>query len=318
MLLTKDNLLTFVKTQKFVTPTQTSKEFEVTTTIASAALSELVKDNLIFLTHLKFGTTPYYYDYNQKECLIEIVQKHFSGNELKLFEKIQSQQIISKNALSIPEKVIISKLKDIFYTIELEHESKQYEFYVWYMRDKHETQQQIKQALGIENTKKTQHREHKENKQGKEIKETKTSQHKSQPSSNPFEKLYNITSSNTQQEEKNLSNQKISSNTLQKHIENAVENPSNADEYLLKNNFEILEKEKKSFGNIYFTSLNVNGFSMKIDCIHITQKKITLKEILDFYTSSLRPKYILHTQLPKKIETTLKELDNCFIIELKH
>ena len=60
MLLTRDNVLKFVKSQKYVTPTQVSKEFDVVTTIASAALSELVKDLSLKLTYIKFGTTPYY------------------------------------------------------------------------------------------------------------------------------------------------------------------------------------------------------------------------------------------------------------------
>ena len=71
MLLTKDNILRFVQQHKYTTPTTVSKEFDTTTTIASAALGELADGINLQTTHIKFGTTPYYYDPKQKECLEE-------------------------------------------------------------------------------------------------------------------------------------------------------------------------------------------------------------------------------------------------------
>ena len=309
MLLTRDNLLKFVRTQKYVTPTHVAKEFEVTTTIASAALSELVKDQSLKLTHIKYGTTPYYYDPRQKECLEEIASKTFSGNEGNLLTKLKEQQIISKNALTIPEQVIISKLQDIWYELGITHQGKEYIFYVWYMRDKNETLKQINEAIkGTSETpspslsKKTEKKEQKE--------ESK----KQEKTSNPFENIYKKSSS--QQLTSKENNEKNSSQTLVEVEE--TDSRNKCDAYLQSHRFEIVEKEKHSLGNIYKTHLQVNGFKMAIDCLYIDQKKIQLKEIMEFYTSSMHPKYIftIHV-IPKKIEQVINELSNVYIIELK-
>lgn len=45
MILTKDNLLRFVRGKKYLTPTHIAESFKTNTMIASAALSELSKKN---------------------------------------------------------------------------------------------------------------------------------------------------------------------------------------------------------------------------------------------------------------------------------
>lgn len=336
MLLTRDNVLKFVRQKKYVTPTHVAKEFEVVTTIASAALSELVKDLSLKLTYIKFGTTPYYYDPLQKDCLIEICEKSFSGNELNLFHKIKEQEIVSKNALTIPEQVIISKLRDIYYEISLEHNSKEYIFYIWYLRDKQETLAQIKTALKGDSKSKNSKSDTKNTSQNTEPKiEKKEIQNKEEKiSKNPFENIYSKKESNSNESSiQNTTKKEVqiksevkekqeSSNSLKVaekiELQTSQEVESNSvDSYLQSHNFKILEKEKHIIGSVYKTTLQVNGFSMLIDCMHIEQKKVQLKEIMEFYTSSMHPKYILYNSLPKKIEQVLEELGNCFLVKLK-
>lgn len=308
MLLTRDNVLKYVRVQKYVTPTHVAKEFDVTTTIASAALSELVKDLSIKLTHIKFGTTPYYYDPLQKECLIEICEKTFSGNELNLFNKFKEQQILSRNSLSIPEQVILSKLQDIYYELSIENNSKEYIFYIWYLRDKNETLQQIKTAFsGNSNTTSNQKKSPPQKEESKKKEEQVQTPKKA---SNPFENIYKNSSQNFLEKSKEENKPEIKSEES-----NGNEN-SSVDSYLNKHRFTIIEKEKHHLGNKYVTSLIVNSHPMLIDCLSIENKKIQLKDIMEFYTSSMRPKYILYSTLPKKIEQVLQELDNCFLIKL--
>jgi len=356
MLLTRDNVLKFVRSQKYVTPTQVAKEFDVVTTIASAALSELVKDTSLKLTFIKYGTTPYYYDPLQKECLIEIAQKSFSGNELALFEKIKEQQIVSKNSLTIPEQVIINKLQDILYELAIEHQGREYVFLVWFLRDKKDTLSQIKSALSGNSSTNSSKVESKEKlKINKAVsKETNiddgegntqlqknssnpnsnlnsNSSSNSSKSSNPFENMMNKSrefkqessssqtfSTNTSQNSQKLKPENVpSSNQSLKEHSIEQSNTTGVDSYLHQNGFKIIEKEKHILGSVYKTQVKLYSNTLRVDCISIEQKKVQIRELMEFYTSSMCPKYIFYTNLPKKIQNVFEELDNCFLVELK-
>ena len=156
MILTKDNLLRFVQQQRYVTPSTVAQEFDTTTMIASAALSELANEKSLLITHLKLSSSPYYYDAKQPECLQELAEKHLDGNELNVYHKLKEQQIISKGALSIPEQLAIDKIKDYAKKVELEFDGKQYTFWIWYLRDYDQTKQQIQQYFSDNSSKETQ------------------------------------------------------------------------------------------------------------------------------------------------------------------
>ena len=364
MLLTKDNLLRFVQQHKYTTPTQVAKEFETTTTIASAALGELTNGGGLGSSHIKYGTTPYYYDMRQKECLVEIAKKTFSGTEQELFLKIQNEQIVSLNTLTIPQRAIMSKLQDIYYEIQIKKEEKTYTFLIWFLRDKDATYKQIQEALfgsssnnnasskspSSKNTTSTTEKKNSSTSSQNTLNQNNSTQSTSRNSntsnnssgqqtshSNPFSNLYSSNqsqqqssnNSNNNDNNNNSSNQKSSSNqfensnttTLKNSNESSTSNigqtNSNCDKYLYDNGFTILEKEKHSLGFLYKVTTPLNEFSLNIDALYIDQKKIQLRDIIEFYTSSMRPKMIFHSNLPKKIEQSVKEFENCIIIEIK-
>ncbi|MFP4401917.1 MAG: hypothetical protein ACLFPL_01685 [Candidatus Nanoarchaeia archaeon] len=357
MLLTKDNLLRFVKESKYTTPTQVAKEFETTTTIASAALGELTSDSSLLSTHLKYGSSPYYYDPQQRECLIKIAQSYFSGSELELFEKIKKEQIVSMNALTIPQRSIISKLQDIYYTIEISKQDKAYTFYIWYLRDEKTTRQQIQDAFSPSNqssnapstTLPSQSEKKSGSNSNKAVSEP-SNQHRainssnnnsnnstSQNQVNPFSNLYsrqsqeshtpnnghnsniNVRNQNTQEANNNKFNSSTKSNsTNSSHNELKTQSTSTqfgADRYLYENAHTIIEKEKHQLGTKYKTSIQIQSLTLYFDCLSIEHKKVQPHEIISFYTSSLKPKIIFYTNLPKKIEQLIEELENCFLIK---
>ncbi|MFT4244274.1 MAG: hypothetical protein ACMXYB_02360 [Candidatus Woesearchaeota archaeon] len=357
MLLTKDNLLRFVQQHKYTTPTHVAKEFETTTTIASAALGELTNGGGLGSSHIKYGTTPYYYDMRQKECLVEIAKKTFSGTEQELFLKIQDEQIVSLNTLTIPQRAIMSKLQDIYYEIQIKKEEKTYTFLIWFLRDKNATYKQIQEALFGSNNNKTSSKNsapknktlvtEKKNSSTSNLSNsiqntptyTGTSNNNSEQQypSNPFSNLYSSNqlkqqySNNNNNINNNSSSHKSSSNHIEKSsktaalksssqtpISNIGQTNSDCDKYLYDNGFTILEKEKHSLGFLYKVTTPLNEFSLNIDALYIEKKKIHLKEIIEFYTSSMRPKIVFHSNLPKKIEQSVKEFENCIIIEIKN
>lgn len=369
MILTKDNILRFVQQYKYTTPTTVAREFDTTTTIASAALGELADGINLETTHIKFGTTPYYYDPKQKECLEEIAQKSFSDNELELFNKIRKEQIVSLNTLTIPQRSIISKLKDIYYEIKITKDEKEYTFFIWYMRNEQETRTQIQDALfpsknntknssplNTNNNSKQNNSTQNSTNYSNSINKGQTNNAQKQQGSsngeenslNPFSNLYNqnsnsasnVTNSSNENEMNNTSsnynnnnnssdnrnnnNNNLSNNSSnaqstskQTNFVNSTQTQNSCDNYLFEQGYTIIEKEKHSLGNVYKVSIKMNEFTLVIDCLSIEQKKVQMKEILEFYTSSIRPKIIFHTTLPKKIQSTIEELENCFIIEIK-
>ncbi|MCH8519743.1 MAG: hypothetical protein LAT82_03225 [Nanoarchaeota archaeon] len=369
MLLTKDNLLRFVQQQKYTTPTTVAKEFETTTTIASAALGELTNGGGLGSTHIKYGTTPYYYDLKQKECLTEIALKSFTGTELELLTKIKNEQIVSLNTLTIPQRAILQKLQDIFYEIQVKGEDKAYTFLIWYLRDEKTTRQQIQDAIfGNKKSNSTPSSASKFNPNtNSNVTSSSTDSKKnlnnnnsnsnqnhnnannSNQNYNPFSNLYsnnsnsnNTVNNNPNENNKNIQNT-ISKNNNDKYINNDtsknLENSNSSlkensksreqehlnltqtnfdcDRYLYENGYTILEKEKHQLGFIYKISIQLNEFTLFIDALYTEQKKIQLKEILEFYTSSMKPKMIFHTNIPRKIENTIKEFENCMLIEIK-
>lgn len=343
MLLTKDNILRYVQQHKYTTPTTVAREFDTTTTIASAALGELSDGIHLETTHIKFGTTPYYYDPKQKECLEEIAQKSFSDSEKELFNKIKKEQIVSSNTLTIPQRSIISKLKDIFYEIKIKKNEKEYSFFIWYMRNEQETRRQIQDALfpnSKSNFKTSSDLNH--NTPSSNTNSIPKNQKPSteETSYNPFSNLYKQSSSpnhkesnsnqtkysnnnydddnnfsNSNQKQSNLNNQE---NKKEEYLLNSTQTKNSCDNYLFEQGYTIIEKEKHMLGSVYKVSISMNEFTLFIDCLSIEQKKVQVKEILEFYTSSIRPKIIFHTSLPKKIQSTIEELENCFIIEIKN
>ena len=131
MILTRDNLLRFVREKKYVTPSTVSEPFETSTMIASAALGELTKDKLLSVTHFKLGSSPYYYDPRQKEALIEIAEKHFSKLDKDIFLKLQQNQILNDKSLSVQERLAIARIKDFAIPLEISYNGLDLNFWVW-------------------------------------------------------------------------------------------------------------------------------------------------------------------------------------------
>lgn len=149
MILTKDNLLRYIREKKYVTPAKVADAFETTTMIASAALSELAKDKLVAITYLKLSSSPYYYDPHQKSALIELGEKHFSKYEKEVFIKLKEQQVLNDNSLTIQERLAVERIQDFAKPIEINYSGNLLKFWVWYLRDLTQTKNQILEALNL-------------------------------------------------------------------------------------------------------------------------------------------------------------------------
>ena len=277
MLLTKENLLKFIKEKGLVNPIEVSKEFEVNSMVASAALSEVSKNKEIEITDIKIGSSPYYYDISQREK-IENLREFLDERSREIFDMIKEKQVINDSHIPVSKKMFLEKLSDFAKIIEFEFKKQQYKFWIYYLRDLNETKKQIIEALKNMSTEK-----------------------KTQDIESSDEKV--------KQKEKSIPSNfsSIESNASQD------DNSKNIDKFLIEKNLEILEKRKEDRGVKYSLVLNF-GFKIYFEGFYFS-KKVSSKEILDFFYSSNKPK-IIFVKNPNKTILKLNDFENLFIISL--
>jgi len=322
MILTRDNIIRYIKEKKAVIPTMIAEDFDTTTMIASAALSELAKDNLIKITYLKLSSSPYYYDPKQASILIELGEKHLKSYDKEIFQKIKEKQVINALSLSIQEALAIERIKDFAIPLEIEHQNKNLKFWVWYQRNIQETKKQILDVLNqstpdgnknkqtLEKTKKIPINK-------KEIL-TKTKDNFMGKNNNyfdNFEKKYS-NNNNNNNNQININSQKIKENTPINEIEETLSQrklnkfqPKETFEdkiekfienYFKENYLTVENKIKKETSINYNIRLVVNNIIIDFDCIYF-KKKPKETDIIKFYSSSIKPKIIFIENSPKKL-----------------
>ena len=353
MLLTKDNLVKFVREKKYVTPTIIAESFETTTMIGSAALSELSQSKIVAISNIKIGSTPYYYDPLQKQCLIELGEKHLSGHEKEVFQKLKQHEIVNDNLLSIQEKLAMEKIKDFASPLEVQHHERLFKFWVWYLRDLNETKKLIIEALNPkkEVVQKEEVLEKKEKvvrpmtNMHQESKITTSSrvveqQHRAQPIMEQRQVLNNrysqsqnnksINESNGENlEEENFSDE-TSMQVKQEKSEPQITLPKREfkpmnggenqvehfiEKYLFENNLKIENKNKTEKGILYSTLLKGTNLQIHIDCFYFT-KKPTEGDLIFFYTSSMKPKIVFIENAPPKLFKLVENIQNMTLVNI--
>ena len=342
MILTKDNLLRYIRENKAVTPTIVAESFETTTTIASAALSELAKEKLVAITYLKLSSSPYYYDPNQNSVLIELGEKHLSKNEKDIFYKLKEKQILSENSMTVPERLAIGNIKDFAYPLEITAGDRQLKFWVWYQRDLNETRRQILDALNANsnNSTQTSQKTKKKNIQEQATKETNVSAKKNtengqtdykreegaqRQNQQNYNNLTNYTNQSKQEihspndelAKPNRNNQKnthkqetqLPLTIEQNEKENFIEN------YLKENYLTIESKQKEEKGINYQTNLKLPHMTIEIDC-YFYYKKPSENQLIRFYTSSLKPKIVFIEKCPKKLLSLGEAVENLKVVNV--
>lgn len=337
MILTKDNLLRFVRENKCATPTQVAESFDTTTMIGSAALSELAKEQLLKISHLKLGSTPYYYDPKQKECLIALGEKQYSGYEKEVFHLLKQNEILNDNSLSIQLKLAIERIKDFAIPLEINFQGKALKFWVWYMRDINETREQILEILNPKEQKSNSAKKEEKNitqsnsqeqvhkstitenekpvaQQQSQLKEVVKEEKEDKPPVHNFkdeieeEKQERKSPFHNYESENNSSQMNITKPELSK-TENFIES------YFSRNYLAIENKNKTEKGIQYTTSLTINKIKILFDCFYY-YKKPTDAEVIQFYTSSLKPKIVFIENAPKKLYTLAETLENFTLVNI--
>jgi len=353
MLLTKDNLVKFVREKRYVTPTIIAESFETTTMIGSAALSELAQSKLVAISNIKLGSSPYYYDPLQKQCLIELGDKHLSGYEKEVFQKLKQFEIVNDNSLSIQEKLAMEKIKDFTLPLEVQHKDRNFKFWVWYLRDLNETKKLIIEALNpkvsvepkeeialkkekiVSKPAATVHQDSKITTSPRVVEQQ--AQHSSIQQRQVLQSRYSQAENNRPSNEANSENFEEENLSPESHVELKHEKtesqitlpkrefkPMNGGEnqvehfiekYLYENNLKIENKNKTEKGILYSTLLKGTNLQIHIDCFYFT-KKPTEGDLIFFYTSSMKPKIVFIENAPPKLFKLVENIQNMTLVNI--
>ncbi len=328
MILTKDNLLRFIKENKLVTPTIIAENFDTSTMMASTALSELSKDKLIGISHFKLSSSPYYYDIKNPAGLILMAQKHFKSYDKEFFEKLQSDEVINDSSLTIQLRLAAENMKDFAKYLEISHEGKIFKFWVWYLRNLDETKKQI---LDILNPNKTINTIKTQNSQGNKIIEKETIVNEKNQKKNQNNYMENTSRNDNYSQDINknnyIENKTKTDNYYQNQNKKEVysqnlndSEPENKEElyiekYLRDNYLKIENKQKNSEQIFYSCSLKINKMTIYFDCIFYI-KKPNENQVISFYISSNKPKIIFIQNAAKKILKLCENIENLHILSI--
>jgi hypothetical protein len=319
MLLTKDNVLRFIREKKAVIPTDIAENFETTTMIASAVLSELAKDNLIKITHLKLASSPYYYDPNQKEYLIQLGEKHFKGYDKEVFNLLREKKILPLNSLSIQHSLAIERIKDFAIPLTIVNNEKELKFYVWYLEDIDKIKKELieyingstKKDLNVKKETTLKKDTEKEEINLKNFEKNKTNSIKSNNEIVNFRETEEVISNNNSNNDVNF--QKTENNV--NFNNEGFSDEKKVDLFLSTNNFIIKIKHKKEKGFVYEVDFITGLMKFNIDIFYFN-KRFNEVDVINFYTSSLKPKIIIAKNIPKKLYKISNEINNLKFIDI--
>jgi len=139
----KDKILAFIRKKGPSGPAEISKEIGKDTLITSSILSELSSKGELKISHVKFGSGPFYYLANQKG-LLERISKHLNEKDLRAYEMLKDHKVIRDSELNPLQKVSMSSIKDYAVPLKVTINQKVEIFWKYYMLTNEESTQIIK------------------------------------------------------------------------------------------------------------------------------------------------------------------------------
>ena len=87
----KDQILNFIKQRGPSQPTEISRHIGKDQLITSAFLSDLTSSNLLKISHIKSGSSPFYYLPGQEVQISNVGSKYLKSYELQAFNLIKDK-----------------------------------------------------------------------------------------------------------------------------------------------------------------------------------------------------------------------------------
>ena len=144
----RDKIVGIVKTDGPLLPVVIAKRLDLNITFAAAMLSELVANNFILITNVKFGGSPFYYLKGQEEKLKDLM-KHLNGKDRDTAQLLMEKKILKDRDLMPLQRVSLRQIKDYAKQITVRSDGKEDIFWKWYLTDDEEAKKLI--TIDMEN-----------------------------------------------------------------------------------------------------------------------------------------------------------------------
>jgi hypothetical protein len=144
----KEKILGIIRQRGPIAPMQLAKELKVESFMASAMLSELVSEKKVKISSLKVGSSPLYYLPGQQDRLEQFVGS-LNEKDRRTYALLKDKKVIQDKAQDPLTRVSLRAIKDFAIPLEVTVDSRTELFWRWFLLPPNETEDIIKQLLGM-------------------------------------------------------------------------------------------------------------------------------------------------------------------------
>jgi len=145
----KEQIISLIRQKGPSLPTGVYKELNTNTLFASAMLGELVSNGSLKVTHLKRGTSPYYYLEEQKDHLQQF-STYLNEKDQRAYSLLKEKKVLQDSELTPLIRVSLRVIKDYAVPLTISFNNQQQTFWKWYLMSNEEAEKEIKQILKID------------------------------------------------------------------------------------------------------------------------------------------------------------------------
>jgi len=135
-----------------VIPVQIAKVIGTDIMIASATLSELVSNNVLKISHVKFGSTPLYYLPGQESRLQDFA-KNLHEKEKMAYDLLMQRKILRDKIAEPVVRVALRSIKDFAVPLQVKINDNVEIFWKWYLITNEEAARIIKETVKFDKPK---------------------------------------------------------------------------------------------------------------------------------------------------------------------
>lgn len=146
-MISQEQLLSFVRQQGPILPSQLVSPFGLNTLILGAALAELVREKKLFVSSAKIGGSPVYYLSDQRSRL-EMLYKHLNEKDRRTYDLLKEKKVVRDSEQTPLVRVSLRNIKDFAVPLEVTHSDTLEIFWKWYLTSQEEALQCIKTLVG--------------------------------------------------------------------------------------------------------------------------------------------------------------------------
>ena len=142
----RDRVISIVRAEGPLLPITIAKKLDLSTTFASAILSELVDNKVLMITNVKYGGSPFYYIEGQ-ESKLQSLTKHLNQKDRETAELLKDKKILYDRDLGTLQRFGLRQIKDFAKPAMVTANNETYLFWKWYLVEDEEVRGLINEYL---------------------------------------------------------------------------------------------------------------------------------------------------------------------------